>query len=538
MKRIQSKISIGLLVLSLFAVLSACKKIKEPEAFIPDRVFTPASITATGGETAARISWRASNFSAGKGVTYRLEVSRTAGFTGAPVYTTDTDTTEVIITDAELEINVDYYARVKGNATQQSAGSAGWVATTTPFRITGEQLFLPVNDNTLTSNGVVLEWRAAPDLTHIVLTPAGGTPTDYPLLPADLAATQKAITGLTPLTQYTAEIFRGAMSKGTISFTTKTDRPTGPNVVIVGPAADLKTLLETAAPGAIFVLEQNTVYNYDDIITLPNNAAFTIWGDNGPNKPVLAFNGFNLPATAGTIRFENVDFTGFRNNDPSDTKRNYIFNQSTASVTEAIIFENCTVRNFVNTPLRLQGSNTITINRVVFNKSIAFDCGDNNAAGTYAFVHTNVATGRFNNIEITNSTLYKIGYSVILHNLAPSQSVIIESCTFDNSIGNGRYLIDYNAQPITGSFQFNNNIVGKTLSPLATARGIRAGSAPSVSNSYQTSDAVFAGNAIPGINPYTGSSTDLFTDPGAGNFLIKDNNFAGRSTAGDPRWRL
>ncbi|RYZ50110.1 MAG: DUF5123 domain-containing protein, partial [Sphingobacteriales bacterium] len=171
------------------------------------------------------------------------------------------------------------------------------------------------------------------------------------------------------------------------------------------------------------------------------------------------------------------------------------------------------------------------------NKCVAYDCGVTATTGSYAFVHNSVATSKINNIAITNSTLYRIGYSIILHNLAPSQSVLIENCTIDNSMGDTRYLVDYNAQ-LVGSFQINNTIIGKTLSAAGTARGIRVGSAYTVVNSYQTADAVFSANPITGITNYAGNSTALFTDPSTGNYLIKDASFAGKSNSGDPRWRL
>jgi hypothetical protein len=518
-------------------ILTSCEKVSEPEPFTPDRMFTPATISATAGETSAVISWSPSLFSGGD-VTYKMEVFNNATFTGNPVYTIDTDTTAVTVLDTDLQVRTNYWARVKANPSGSVAGSTGWVGTINPFRMTGEQLFLPVQDATVTDVSVLLRWQPSPDFTKITITPNGGSTTDHPLTAGDISAAQKTISGLTPLTTYTAELFKGAASKGIVTFTTKSATPSGPNVINVGPTDDLATMLTTAAVGSVFILPNGSLYTADAIVNLPAGASFTIWGAYGATKPVIAFNGINLGATAGTIRFENVDLTGYQNNNPSGTKRNYIFNQSAANTTQAIEFENCTVRNFVNTPLRLQGSAGQTINNVSYNKCTVYDIGNNGANGTYALVHTNVATGKVNNIRITNSTLYQIGYSVILHNAAPSVSVLIENCTIDNSIGDGRYLIDYNAQSISGSFLVNNMILGKTLSPANTARGIRAANAPGTTNNYQVSNAIIAGNAIPGIISYAGTNTDLFTNPGAGNFLIKDANFAGKSTAGDPKWRL
>lgn len=537
MKRLYSIMQSGFILLTAALIIFSCKKVEQPQPFIPERMFTPTNVKVTGGETKATVSWNKSLFSDGVGVTYTVEISTSADFSGTPAYTTTSDTTEVEITDADVQIKTPYYARVKANESGSIAASKGWAVSTTTFTITGEQLFLPVDDAKLTALTAELSWKITPGVTKIVLQAAGGSVTDIALSADEVAAGVKVLEGLTPSTQYTAELFLGSVSKGEITFSTKSGPPAGTTTVNVTPTDDLASMISAATPGTVFLLQQGTVYKADDVINLPANASITIWGDHGPDKAVLAFNGFSLPATAGTIRFENVDLTGYQNNDPTASKRNYIFNQSAATITESIEFENCTIRNFTNTPMRAQGSNAITINHIKLNNCIVYDCGVNATGGTYAFIHNNVATSKFNNISITNSTLYRIGYSVILHNAAPSVSVLIDNCTIDNSIGDGRYLIDYNAQTI-GSFQIKNSILGKSLSPAATARGYRAGTAPTVDNTYQTADAAISANPIPGLINYTGNSTALFTDPSTGNYLIKDANFAGKSSAGDPRWRL
>ncbi len=539
MRLLQHKIFFVLNIIAAFGIfLSSCKKISEPGAFVPDRMFTPASITVTAGETSVLISWAPSLFSSGQNATYKLEIFSNAGFTGTPVLAIDVDTTAKTLFDTDLQVRTSYWARVKANATGSAAASAGWASTTSSFLMTGEQLFLPVEETFITDVSVLLRWQSAPDFTKITITSNGGASTDHTLSAGDLSAAQKTISGLSPLTNYTAELFKGAASKGIVTFTTKSATPSGANVVHVTPADNLALMLETVVPGTVFILQNGSLHTADVIVNLPAGASFTIWGEYGPVKPVIAFNGLNLGATAGTIRFENVDLTGYQNNDPSGTRRNYIFNQSAANVTEAIEFENCIVRNFTNTPLRLQSANGQTINHVSFNKCTVYDIGNNGANGTYAMIHTNVANGRFNNIKITNSTMYQIGYSIILHNASPSISVLIDNCTIDNSIGDGRYLIDYNLQSVSASFQISNTIIGKTLSPANTSRGVRGASTPLTSNNYMVSNTVFAANPIPGINMYSGANTDLFTNPAAGNFLIRDASFAGRSTAGDPQWRL
>jgi len=528
MKLTINKLLIKWLLVAIIVTGLACEKKSELGTFIPDRMFKPAELKVETTDKDAIISWSRSLFSEGTGATYTIEISTDSLFGGTPHISAVVDSLRYIITEQDVILGMKYFARVRANATANSAAS-NWISSSS-FSINGEKLLLPIDPADLTMNSVVLKWKIG-NVTHIMLNGVR-----YDITPGEAAAGEKSITGLTPKTDYVAELYEDIIFRGSQSFRTPANVPSGPLVIQVGPTDSLGALLKNAVDGNIFVLLEGTEHYYDDLIQLPEGVSITIFGEDAPNKPVIAFNGINLPANAGTITFENVELTGYQHNDPTKTKRNYIFNQSTASNTDQIIFENCVIRNFTNTPFRLQGSNAITVNKLVFNRCIVYDCGDNGSNGTYAFIHTNVANGKVNNIEITNSTLSKIGYSIILHNAAPSQSVLIENCTFDNVVGNGRYVVDYNAQS-AGSFVVRNCIFGKTLSPAESARGIRAGSAYTAENNYKTADAIFAGNAITDIISYAGNSTALFASPAEGDFTIIDNSFVGKSTAGDPRWR-
>jgi len=516
----------------------SCKKDSDGGNYELVRNFMPGDISVTSGDTAGTLSWKASLYTTGQDVSYTLEISKDSLFAGTVDFSQVTKNTSVTVNDRQLLVKQKYFARVKANASGNNTSESKWVVSSSMVPIRGEQIFLPVLDGELTESNVTLRWKVVSGVSKITLTTSAGAKTDVAVSAAESAAGKKTITGLTPKTSYTAAIFAGTAEKGNYTFTTFSDIPTGANVVMVQATDNLAGMIATATTGTTFVLMQGTKYTTDAAIVIPNNVSFTIWGQTGPNRPILAFNGFTLPTTAGSIKFENVDLTGYQNADITGTKRNYIFNQSTASTTGEINFENCIIRNLVNTPLRLQSSNAITVDRVVVNKCIVYDIGVSGGAGTYAFIHTNVATGKFNNIVVTNNTFYNIGYGLLLHNLAPSVTVQIDNNSFYNVTGDARYMIDYNAQLVTSSFSFSNNIVGKTLSAAGTARGVRSGTAPSLgTNTYKTSDAVFAGNPFSGIIDYTKASTELFTDPSNGNLLFKDANFPGRSTSGDPRWR-
>ena len=518
------------IVLVFLLTIVACKKDQVNSDFTLSRQFSVGAIRQTVTETAVKLEWSPSLFTQEGKVQYTVELAKDSLFTGAIDLTKTVDTAGVTFNEGELIIAQNYFARIKANGADGTADSK-WIVSSR-FRILGEQLLQNIGPSDITATSVIIKWRIPNPVTHLTL---GAT--RYDITPQEVIAGQKTITGLTPLTTYDVSLFAGTSLKGTRSFTTLTDLPTGPNVVNVGPNDDLAALIGAATSGTTFVLLQGTVYKSDVIVNIPNGVSLTIFGQAGPNKPVIAFNGLNLPASVGTLKFENLDFTGYLDNDPTKTKRNYIFNQSTANSTQEIIFDGCTLRNFVNTPMRLQSSNSINIANFKVNNCIVFDIGDNNANGTYAFINSNVTTGLITNISITNSTFYKLGYGLILHNGGPSTSVIIENNTFDNVTGNARYFIDYNTRTV-GTFTFKNNILGKTLSSANTARGIRyTGTSLLVDNSYQTSDAIITSNVIPNISVYAQASTDLFTNPSAGNFLIKDGTFVGKSNAGDPRWR-
>jgi len=464
---------------------------------------------------------------------YTIELYQTADYSGTPEKSiVDISNTLTTYTIANLSGDTQYYARMK-SVGNNGASDSKWV--NIAFKTEPEQIFQDITSDKLTPNSVTLNWPAAAFVTSIKIMPGN---INKVLTPVEIAAGQATITGLSPLTTYTATILNNTAVRGTKNFTTLPNLPTGADVVYVAATDDLAAKIQAATASTRFVILQGTKYNSDATVVLPAGLDISIIGEAGPIKPIVSFSLITLPSVGGKLHFENVDLTGYANGDATGTKRQYLINQSIASTMEQVSFENCTIRNLVNTALRLQSSNAITINKVVVNNCTVDDISNNGSNGAYAFINTNVATGKINNIAITNSTFSNIGYGLILHNLAPSVSVAVENNTFYNIVGDARYLIDYNAQIVSTSYTFKNNIIGKSYSPANTGRGIRGGTVATFDNNYQASDVSFSLNAIPGISTYNGTSTALFTTPTSGNFKVKDDTFAGKASAGDPRWRL
>jgi len=113
----------------------------------------------------------------------------------------------------------------------------------------------------------------------------------------------------------------------------------------------------------------------------------------------------------------------------------------------------------------------------------------------------------------------------------------VESCTFNDMMPAGYYFMDFNTYTVA-ALNINNCIFGKTKDP-ALARGIRASTGTNVvtNNCYNTSDFFTVSFNIPGLIPYSGLSTELFSNPVNGDFSIIDSKYAGKNTTGDPRWR-
>ena len=159
--------------------------------------------------------------------------------------------------------------------------------------------------------------------------------------------------------------------------------------------------------------------------------------------------------------------------------------------------------------------------------------------GSYGLITVDNAANKVENILIRNSTIYRVGTTVVTNVKNSLTSVIaIEYCTFNEAPFYAKYLIDMNTFTVTTGISINNNIfgVGKASGANISVKGCRSGTTATGTGNYTTSDYVSSGNALPGVTAYTVASTALFTDVVNGNFKVLDGTFPGKSSAGDPRW--
>jgi hypothetical protein len=540
MKRLNKDFYNKILPLILIVVLLVgCEKDTEIEEPNLPRMFTPVGQLITVGETQVKFQWNPSLFSVGKEVQYTLQISKDSTFPGTPDYSITTDTTFVIVTDAQISIRQKYFARIKANPVGNSAESNWYVSA--GFIMNGEQIFkVPVAESDIIDNAVILRWTTTPGVTKIVMTPSGGAPFDVVITAADNTAGFKLIGGLLGSKTYSAEIFAGTKSKGLLSFTTKATI-TGANIIdlrgITGRPSVLADTLPIIPSGSIVILKRGLTYNFTAATSLNKSVTILSGSDFIPDlASIFMGSNFNLTANAAidSLVFKDVNMYS------DDYAAKYIFNINTVGTIGKVRFENVRGHKFRGL-FRIQtGGAGAQVNDLTIVNCVIDSLRD------FSLVNTN-NSNKVANITVSNTTLYNCR-KVIDHRSAGSNSIKFTNCSFYNLPGGGAaggvggfYFIDLGTFNSATPIVIQNCIFAKTWDEGLgnDARGIQAGAATTVSvaNSYQASDFIST-NALYQISltPYSGTSTALYVDPANGNFRIKDNAFPGKGNSGDPRW--
>lgn len=466
---LQNRNTLLAIILGLFAwvIMAACEKEMKDYTFIPERQFTPGDITIKAGEIDAVLTWNASLFATGS-TGYTVEVSTDSMFAGTPLASIVVSRPTVTITDSILAIKTDYFARVKANATGESTESF-WVRSA-KFQITGEQIFLPVQDAEVGDKFATLRWRPTTGLTKITLTPAVGAAIDVPLTAADVAASLKMVTGLTPLTQYQAKIFRGTTQKGLITFTTK---ELNIFTVKLKPGDDIVAAVTASVSGDVIGLEpgtydiKNALGEYANLRIEQKSITIASVSKN-PNDTKVNFREITLAGSGAGVILRDLTFDGLAAGTSSLYFLNFV---GMASDGEAANFtnvevNNCRVGNFGNCFLRANraSANAHKIDAIKVINSIVYD---NRMLNAYTYFTMDKL--EFKRLELTNSTFYNIGRGFILWSTnitVPAAPVIlIDQCTINSFGRDGRnnFFIDCNANQV--DFTISNSIIAN--SPMA-----------------------------------------------------------------------
>jgi len=527
-----------------FSCFVAC--VDENELQLP-YLFRPINVNVELNKTVATVTWAKVD----SAVSYTVQISTDGvNFTNPDVDTLITTTSFT----KELAGETDYYVRVRANALTDEKNSKFNVL---QFRTPAENIFqgFGIQNNTgklipayMTDyQTLTVSWVPGANVTHLILSAEEITRRDSVTVSAsEAAAGRKIISGLSKANWY-VKIYNGKIQRGKTYGLVEGD-------VLVEAGQDLAAAITNATAGQVILVKPGAVYAM-------GGSTFRI----GKNVKVRGLSTTNLPVmsmTAGTptstssmlgfvdgssidyVKFENVIFSGYCDNNPAQTKIGYLINNNLMTNVKNLSFTNCKLQNFGNTPFRVQANKNQVIDTLNLVGCVVNDIG---FSSTYAIVNSNSADF-INNINMSYCTFYLFKGSLILRQNQSFNSININNCTINQGMqdtGSTRFLIDCNLATVGSSsgITIKNCIFGQTGSVEKGAAGIRTTGNLSITGSYYTSD--FVDNTPVGaldfskkssMTAFSGSSTDLWNNPVGGDFTLKFSTFSGRGQAGDTRW--
>jgi hypothetical protein len=548
---LMKKILINLeLIIGLFAVLTftACKEDIDP--IVTDltfsRAFTPLDFNAQiSNKTTAEFSWtalKAANH-------YVLEIYKGADVTtGTLIQTVNLDGT-LVAYSVILTGNTKYTARIKAVSATEGVGDSDWA--TIVFSTLPENLFEGYVTEMTGMHEYTVRFKPGQTVTALVID-NGTSQSTYTLSAAEIAAGQVVMTSV-PNAAYKISLMYNAVVRGVTHVLIE-------GTTMLSAGDDLLAAITAANPGDVIVLPAGTGFVFTGNSTITKS--IKIRAISNANQPTL-YVATGATATApmflidpsltlnDSIVFQNVTMTGYINNDASLGITNMItgvYDQGTSNACNIglLKFDGCTLNHFSRQLIRLRGTAIQYINNFVVNNCILDDFGTNSTS--YGIVSSNVATATINNIVFRNSTIYNfLSYLILYSNGTACNSMVIDNCTLNQITyttgSTSRFIIDANSTVFTGAgITISDCIFGSTAA--ANTNGVRTTATVTVTGSYGTSDFIDNGvvaniaySIMGKMTAYSGASAALWTAPLTGNFTFLDAAFAGKSTAGDPRWK-
>lgn len=482
------------------------------------RVLMPYDLTAIADqmEPAITVSWEGTNNAQYYVVEAYLD---DPDFEGTPVATAQVDGTEYTFTDLLGEVM--YNIRVKGVA--EGKEDSRWAVVN---RATAPEQILSVPYNDIEEKSISIAWPSRKEVNAYKVLQNGSVVASGAISPAEAAAGEKVITGLTGGTTYTFEVYLNDKRRGYVDETTEIGAPSCDYTINLATSDNIQAKLDEVASGktgsysVAVMLEPGQTYNFykvgdskpKDVFTIPDGMSVTFYGDKN-NAPTIIIDcdQMKVDGNHDVIAFQKVKLQGAK----------YFLNQSGACNVGKLEFTLCDISGFTgNTFIRTQGSNNPVFGDIVVNKCTITNCG-----GNYDIFDLRKAT--VNTLSIENTTIYNCdGCKSIVQSDKVLKNFVMKGVTVYNTV---------KAQPTyklgsTGEKVTITNVIFAKAPDTGTNVSTSAGT-PTVSNTYLTND---------WLKPITGSSVldiaagDVFTDPASGDFTIKEAYIS--LGAGDPRW--
>lgn len=501
-----------------------------------DRLFSVLKdkISVSEDATTAEVSWNTV-----KGAEYYvIEISKDSlyndiemGGANAIIYGEDKTIIKSPYIISGLTADTKYFLRIKALADGKQDSQWSYLDDYS-FITKTEQIFESISGNDIKAESVVLHWEAGANVDRIEITNADGVLVlTYELSAEEKSVGSATISGLTPLTSYTATLYLGDTKRGVINFTTTAQVPDADFTCNLAAGdsltnALLENLMVQGYETINVTLQAGTEYYNEETLNIPDGMSVTFFGMPGDKQAIVGVKNFNLEGTHAFVNFENVELSG--------KYGEYVINQDVEATVGTVKFSNCLIQGFKQCPVRLKEANVKVINNLIFDNCIIYGA----ISRTYGLVHVDAGSGKgkIENISFTKSTIVYTGKSLVLSQNTNFTSLRIEDCTLSKIIGNGDYLLDCGSTSygLSDGVIIKNTIIGSTSTE--SAKGIRAAGKVVVENSYQTNDVYFTSNKFDGLLDYEGTESQLFKDPVNFDFTIIDNTFDGKDNCGDPRW--
>lgn len=529
--------NIKYIILSSVVILAAgFTSCLDPEFDVDEsynRLFAPVSFDATN-ETATSVDFTWKNIPAAS--YYLIELSLTEDF--SEVYRTygkDQEITTNSYTVTGLTSKTDYWARIKCMSTQGIPESKySQIITFTTKKLVNVEFSTTIDASWMRLSWIVPD-GAVNNVTKVVLKDASGSVVGSVEDAVELANNTVLFENLTPLTTYHWVAYDGTAIFNEDDVTTLPDVLPGTDIIEVDNTTteNINNLIAATTQGNILIkIAAGTTLNVVTVdgsptgFIIPTGKSVTIKGvvseENRTNLPVINMKEFSFTQMP-SLTLENVHIIG------SGTQASYVIKGEAAqSQLDRIEIDNCIIENMRGV-FSLRSDSPIAPEITINNTTIK------NLKDYGVFQSEASAGGGYKSIVVTNSTFDGVQYLLRAKNTPTAYNVIsFSDCTFSKTVLDGKYLVDLNTatQALT-TFEFVNCIFGSAYS--GTPKVSKAPTKPTFTNCYKTTD--FAPSSMDSVNDYEKSAADLFTDPSAGDFLIKDAAFVGKNSAGDPIWR-
>ncbi|MCX6236081.1 MAG: DUF5123 domain-containing protein [Bacteroidia bacterium] len=530
-KYLNFKTILATLFLGIILVVSCQKEETLQEA---PRLFRPV----VSGDLLGAGNWLGAEWTRVKGATsYTAEISLDTFKTVVKSVAVDTN----IVVFQNLEWLTLYQIHVRANAAVETKNSGFSLLGARKTEKFPSIMATPTSQEIL-DKAVLMHWTntgAAVTNIKVTLKTGGTLVKDVPLVAADITNQYKVISGLTPLTTYVVTLYSGTTVRGYETITTVAQIITGTNIVDLSQGTDADVLTSayftSLTSGTLIILKRGMTYNVTGTVNFDKPVSFvsevTFFAPPAKLNLVGNFN-FASSSNVSEISFKTVDLIG---SVADGYGSRYVFNINVVSTIAKITFEDCKIKALRGI-LRAQAGPQI--NTVSFNKCLI------DSISNYGVVNCDNAASGIQNVILTNSTVSAT--EKLMTSKSNLTSLLINNCTFYAVPMSANYFLDYNTFTVSGGVTINNSIfsVGKPSAatpPVYLVNGFRPATVSfTTAGNFKTSDLAWAGTgttALPGLTDYTGVATALFKDPVNDDFTIIDSKFAGKSTAGDPRWR-